>query len=199
DRDTAPAGRDGGEGGGGRTVDLRDPAGGGRGAGGSRAPGGAGGGPSAAGGVSFSYARGPGAVHCYQTELKCASERGTRNSERGTGGPDSAVTVPRFAFRLPRSARFDGATRVRSWSRGCQALGPRPAPAARRRGAPPADRGRVPDRGPHRRRAGGGRADGRAVLLLRLPARPDRVGRGPPGLPVEDPHRSQRAAADAAS
>src|SRR5207302_10463134 len=117
DRDTAPAGRDGGEGGGGRTVDRRDPAGGGRGAGRSRAPGGAGGGPSAAGGGSFSYARWPGAVHCYQTELKCASERGTRNSERGTGGAGSAVTVPRSAFRLPRSGWVSGSSPVHSGSR----------------------------------------------------------------------------------
>src|SRR2546429_424838 len=115
DRDLRPAGQDGGEGRGGRKVDLRDPAGGGRRAGRSRAPGGTGGGPSAAGGVSFSYARGPGALHCYQTELKCASKGGTRNSERGTGGPDSAVTGPRSAFPLPRSAGVDWATPGRLW------------------------------------------------------------------------------------
>src|SRR5206468_9586409 len=40
--------------------------------------------------------------------------------------------------------------------------------------------------------------DALPILLLRLAPRQDRVGRGPSGLPLEDPHRPERSLADAA-
>src|SRR5439155_13740085 len=93
--DLGSAREDRGEGRSVRQVDLRHPARRGRRPGGGGATGGAGGRPPAPSGVSFSYAGGAGALHCYEAQLKV----GTRKSERGTGARPG---VPRSPFRARR-------------------------------------------------------------------------------------------------
>src|SRR5260370_325721 len=68
----------------------------------------------------------------------------------------------------------------------------------RRALAAAADRGGVANGGPHRGGPRGGGVDGGVVPLLRIARGQDRVGRGAPGLPLEDPYGPQRAATDAA-
>src|SRR5437763_1342986 len=110
--DLGSARQDRGKGRGIRQVDVRHPARRRRRAGGGGAARGAGRRPAAAGGVSFSYAGGAGALHCYETELKY---RGA-NAERESRNAEQADRTPRrcSAFRVPPSASSE--VRWRYWN-----------------------------------------------------------------------------------
>ncbi len=79
-----------------------------------------------------------------------------------------------------------------------QAPQARAAPPARPGDPRPPDRVLLDHRRAHRRQPRRGGAEPRPALRVRLPGRQDRLGRGPPGLRLEAPHRPERAVPDAA-